>query len=195
MRTRGCHTLPMEIEPRPEPFERAHARAVQAGTGLRVLLKGVASLVSLVVTASTVVGAATFATGWWVFDGSRPAWIGIGGALCAAPVAAGAAAWWRVNATARRADTLVDEIQRFAESDHGATQVLIDHDTGHTFSFRTSGYGTLSQQVAARRDEFPALHTAMRAVTSAPGLALRAVVGTGLVGALGTVLLIGALID
>jgi len=185
----------MDLEPRPEPYERTHATAVQAGTGLRVLLGGIAKLVGGVVTTAAVVGLATFATGWWVFDHSRPVWVAIGAVLCAAPAAAGVAAWWMVAATARRSDALVDEIQRFSESNHGAAQTLIDHDTGHTISFRSQGFGSLPQQVAERRTEFPALHTAMRAVTTAPGLALRAVVGILLVGALGTVLLIGGLID
>lgn len=191
----GATLWTMDLEPLPEPHERTHARAVQAGTGLRVLLGSVSSLVGGVVLAAAVVGLATFATGWWVFDHSRPAWSAIGSVLCGAPVLASTAAWWMVAATARRADTLVDEIQRFSASDQSAAQTLIDHDTGHTISFRSQGFGSLPRQVAERRDEFPALHTAMRAVTTAPGLALRALVGIALVGMLGTVLLIGGLID
>lgn len=187
--------MPVDLEPRPEPFDRAHATAVRAGDGLQALLRGLAAWVGTAVTASAVVGVATFATGWWVFDTNRSVWAVVGAVLCGAPVAAGAAAWWRVVATARRAPTLVDEIQRYAELDGGLTTTLIDHDTGDHVRFATTDLGSLPGRIAERRREFPALHTAMRALTTAPGLALRAVVGTCLVGLLGTVLLIGGLID
>ena len=185
----------MTLEPGPDPSERTHARAVQAGTGLRLMLGGIASMVGAAVAFTGAVGAATFATGWWVFDGSRTAWSVIGAVICGAPVMAGIAAWWRVAATARRADTLIEEIQRYSQSDSRITETIIDHDSGRTIRFRSKGWGSLPQQIAERRSEFPALHTAMRALTTAPGLALRAIVGTVLVGALGTVLLIGGLID
>jgi hypothetical protein len=49
--------------------------------------------------------------------------------------------------------------------------------------------------IQVRKRDLPALWVGVRAITSVPGLAAVAVLGTVLVGGLGTVLLLGGIID
>jgi hypothetical protein len=55
--------------------------------------------------------------------------------------------------------------------------------------------GKLNLDLKHRRKELPALYAGVRAISSVPGLAAIALLGTLAVGALGTILLIGGLID
>lgn len=53
----------------------------------------------------------------------------------------------------------------------------------------------LHSELLARRRELPALFAGVRAITSVPGLAAIAAIGMVAVGGLGTILLIGGIID
>lgn len=163
-------------------------------SGLQLMLLTMSRMAVRVGVFAALVGAATFATGLAIFEGTgRPKWIIIGGALCAAPPVAAGLAAWRVRRTAAVAPLLRDEIRRFTEQRSPGSQILIDIDTGQTIAGRDAS--SLRAELAARRAEFPALSVAVRTLTTAPKLAGLATLGVLAVGALGTVLLIGALID
>lgn len=163
---------------------------------LEYTLRRVASLTGSVALAAAVIGAATFATGWWMFDGSgRTAWVVIGGALCLVPVVAALIARFMVRRTARSAAQLVSNIRRFLDTSSGSAKVLVDYDTGQPITVSSRTFHGLSTELDQRRTELPALWAGVRAIVSAPGLAAVAVLGMVVVGALGTILLIGGLID
>lgn len=155
-----------------------------------VVRLGKLAAATLVVTAA--VGLATFATGWWVFDGSV-GWIVLGGVLCAVPFVAAAMAWWLVRATIGTAKNLVADLRQFLARPTGASSVLIDYDSGVALQTQARSFGALKADLVNRRTELPALYAVVRAVTGTPGLAAIAVIGTLLVGALGTILLIAGL--
>ena len=70
------------------------AVALRVGSGLQFTLRRLATLAYGIAVVAAVVGAATFATGLWVFEGDgRTTWIIIGGLLCLVPVAAALIAW------------------------------------------------------------------------------------------------------
>ena len=140
-------------------------------------------------------GTATFATGLWIFDGSRPTWIVIGGVLCFAPALAAVVAWFYVRITVRVAPALVGDVRTLLDESHGAADVLINYDTGERLTATARTFGTLRPTLRDRRKQMPALYKGVRAITSVPGLAAIALLGTLAVGALGTILLIGGLID
>ncbi len=142
-----------------------------------------------------LIGAATFATGLWIFDGSRSQWIIIGGAICAIPLLAALIGRHLVRRTAKRAPELVNDIRMFLDTSVKSAQVLIDHDSGQPVAGYVKGFKSLRSELKERRKELPALFSGVKAITSVPGLAAVAVLGMCLVGALGTVLLIGGLID
>lgn len=155
-------------------------------------LSGLATGVGII---ALLIGAATFATGWWIFDGSRPAWIVIGGTVCLVPVIAALVARFLVRRTAKHAPELVSNIRMFVDTSVHSAQVLIDHDSGQPVAGYVKNFKTLRSELKERRRELPALFAGVRAITSVPGLAALAVLGSLLIGSLGTVLLIGGLID
>lgn len=179
-----------EIE-RPERVERL---AESASNGLRTTLGRLSNLVGVVIVITLVIGAATFATGMWVFDGST-GWIVLGGAICLMPIGAAAMAWVLVRGTAKAAPRLLDDVREFLHTTGGASGVLIDHDSGVALGMQAKSMGGLRRDLTARRKELPALFAGVRAITSVPGLAAISVLGTVAVGGLGTILLIGGLID
>ena len=73
--------------------------------------------------------------------------------------------------------------------------MLINYDTGERLTTTARTFGTLRPTLRERRKQMPALYKGVRAITSVPGLAAIALLGTLGVGALGTILLIGGLID
>lgn len=162
-------------------------------TGMRRTIGRLDKLALATVLVTSTIGAATFATGWWVFEGSL-GWLIVGGVLCAAPIAAAAFAWWLVRSTVSLASGLVDDLRRFFATSSAASGVLIDHDSGVALSSQARSFGALRSEVFARRRELPALFVTVRAITSVPGLAATAVLGTVLVGLLGTILLISNLV-
>ncbi len=141
-----------------------------------------------------LIGAATFATGLWVFDRSRVSWAAIGGAICAIPLLAALIGRHLVRRTAKRAPELVADVRMFLDTSVKSAQVLIDHDSGQPVAGYVKGFKTLRGELKERRKELPALFAGVKAITSVPGIAAVAVLGLCLVGTLGTVLLIGGLI-
>ena len=181
-----------------EHIERIEQVAISASDGLRATLGRLASLVGVVIVITAVISTATFATGMWVFDGST-GWIVVGGAICLIPVGAAIVAWLYVRGAAKAAPRLLDDARMFLRSASGtsgsASGVLIDHDSGVALGMQAKTMGGLRQELFDRRKELPALFVGVRAITSVPGLAAIAVLGTVGVGLLGTILLIGGLID
>lgn len=169
--------------------------AIRISDGLRTILSRVGTLAFGMFVIAALVGTATFATGLWIFDGSRPAWVVIGGALCFAPALAALIAWFYVRTTLRVAPALVGNVRTLLDESHGAADVLINYDTGERLTTTARTFGTLRPTLRDRRAQMPALYKGIRAITSVPGLAAIALLGTLGVGALGTILLIGGLID
>ena len=84
-------------------------------------------------------------------------------------------------------------MRSFIDHQSPASQVLIDIDSGRVIP--APALGSLRDELEARRREFPALTAGIRALTTVPKLAGLATLGLLTVGALGTVLFIGAIID
>lgn len=142
-----------------------------------------------------LVGGATFATGLWIFDGTRSTWLIVGGAICLIPVVAALIGRHLVRRTAKRAPELVADLRMFLDTSVKSAQTLIDHDSGQPVGAHVKNFKSLRSELKDRRKELPALFSGVKAITSVPGIAAVAVLGTFLVGALGTILLIGGLID
>ena len=145
--------------------------AVQISDGLRKTLSRVGKLVFGVAVAAALIGCATFATGWGLFQNSRPTWAAVGGPLCAVPIAAAFVAWYYVQATARAAPDLVDDVRTLLNSSSSASRVLINYDTGERLSDTAKSFGVLRTDLQTRRRDMPALFVGIRAITSVPGLA------------------------
>jgi hypothetical protein len=169
--------------------------AVRVSDGLRKTLARVNTLALGIAGVTATIGLATFATGLWIFDGSRPTWIVVGGALCFAPTIAALLAWFYVRATIKVAPALQANVRTLLDESHSAANVLINYDTGERLTSTAKTFGNLQLDLRKRRKELPALWAGIRAITSVPGLVAIALLGTLAIGALGTILLIGGLID
>lgn len=169
--------------------------AVRVSDGLRKTLSRVNTLALGIAAVAAVIGTATFVTGLWIFDGSRQTWIVVGGALCAIPAAAALIGWFYVWSTLRVAPRLVNDVRTMLNDSRGSATVLINYDTGERLASTAKTFGDLRRDLQDRRKELPALFAGVRAITSVPGLVAIALLGTLAVGALGTILLIGGLID
>jgi hypothetical protein len=169
--------------------------AVRVSDGLRKTLSRVSTLAVGIAGITAVIGAATFLTGLWVFDGSRGLWIVVGGAICFAPTAAMLLAWFFVRTTVKVAPTLLGNVRTFIEESRSAANVLINYDTGERLAISAKSFGPLRTTLRDHRKDLPALYATIRAIASVPGLAAIAVLGTLLVGALGTILMIAGLIN
>ena len=154
-----------------------------------------ASLATGVSMIAFMIGAATFATGWWIFDRSRSTWAVIGGVLCLTPIVAALIGRYFVRRTAKHAPELVADVRMFLDTTVKSAQVLIDHDSGQPVATYVKGFRSLRRDLKERRKELPALFAGVKAITVVPGISAVAILGTLLVGAVGTVLLIGGLID
>ena len=168
--------------------------AVRVSDGLRTTLSRVGTLARGIAGITGLIGAATFLTGLWVFDRSRPVWIVLGGLMCFAPTAAVLLAWFFVRMTLKVAPALLGDVRTFIDESRGAANVLINYDTGERLARSAKSFGPLRTTLRARRKDLPALYAAIRAIASVPGLAAIALLGTLAVGALGTILLISGLI-
>lgn len=157
-------------------------------------LRRLASLATGIGIVALLIGAATFATGLWVFKDSRSSWIVIGGAICVVPLGAALFGRFLVRRTANHAPELVTDVRNFLNTSVHSAKVLIDHDSGQPVAGYVKSFRTLRSELKDRRHELPALFCGVKAITSVPGLAAIAVLGMFLVGGLGTVLLIGGLI-
>jgi hypothetical protein len=96
--------------------------------------------------------------------------------------------------TSRRTAQLVADIRTLLTTRRSAATVLIDHDSGQSIVVTSKSYRAMRDTLAAQPKQLPALYAGVKAITIVPALAAIAVLGTLMVGALGTVLLIGGLI-
>src|SRR5512143_505407 len=162
-------------------LERAASRTAD---GLRLLLARIGGLALTVARLAFVIGLATFATGWWVFDGSRPTWLVVGGVICAAPFVAALVAWYRVQRTMRVAPALLGDLRTFMNGSRDAADTVLIYDADQRLIATSRTYAPLRARVQERRKELPALWAGLRAVTTLPALAAIAILGTLAVGAL-----------
>ena len=162
--------------------------------GLQLTLNRLSSLATGVAIVAAVIGAATFATGWWLFPDSRTAWIIIGGVFCLIPVGAALFARLLLRITAKYAPQLIDNVRTFLGGASPAARVLIDSDSGQPVITSSKTFTGVRTELASRSRELPALWAGVRAITSIPGLAAIAVLGMLAVGLLGTILLISGLL-
>ena len=169
--------------------------AVRISDGLRKTLSRISTLALGIAAIAAVIGVATFVTGLWVFAGSRPTWIVVGGVVCCIPAAAALVAWFFVRVTLKVAPALVDNVRTLLESSHNAANVLINYDTGARLASTAKSFEVLQSDLKGRRKDLPALYLGIRAIVSVPGLAAIAFLGTLAIGALGTILLIAGLIN
>jgi ABC-type multidrug transport system fused ATPase/permease subunit len=169
--------------------------ATRVSDSVRYLLSRIGGFALGVARFAAIIGVLTFLTGWWVFDGSRPTWAVIGGAICAAPCLAALVAWFQVRRTMRAAPAMLGDVRALMSQSQDAATTLIDYDTGERLVVASRSFEPLRAAVSERRTQLPALWSGVRAITTLPGLATIAIIGTVLVGGLGTILLIGGLID
>lgn len=173
------------------PGSAGGGTARRISDGLSVTLRRLASLAGGLVVITAVVGAATFATGWWAF-GANGWWIVLGGVLCLVPVLAALGAWAVVRAGAHYAGRLVDDITAFLRGPTTpASQVLIDYDSGQPVVMSSRRMAPLRTELEVRKRDLPALWLGVRAITVVPGLAAIAVLGMLAGGVLGTLLFLG----
>ena len=162
--------------------------------GLQLTLNRLSSLATGVAVVAAVIGAATFATGWWLFPDSRTAWIIVGGLLCLIPVGAALIARVLLRITAKYAPQLIDNVRTFLGGSSPASRVLIDYDSGQPVITSSKTLGGLRTELGSRSAELPALWAGVRAITSVPALAAISLLGIIGVGLMGTVLLISLLL-
>ena len=129
--------------------------AVRISDGLRGILRRVGTLALGMAVIAAVVGTATFATGLWIFDGSRPEWIVIGGALSFAPAFAALVAWFMVRRTVKVAPALVGDVRALLDESRGAADVLINYDTGERLTTTAKTFETLRPTLQQRRKQLP----------------------------------------
>lgn len=170
-------------------------RAGRAAEAIRGTLERLGNLIAVTALLAAIIGAATFATGWWVFDGSRGAWTVVGGVLCLVPVLAAVRGWIYVKGTASAVPRMAQDVQAFMKVSRESAAVLIDHDSGQAVAVTARSFSFLRQELQDRRAEFPALWVGVRAITAVPGMAAIAVLGMLAAGALGTVLLLVGLLS
>jgi hypothetical protein len=170
--------------------------ALRASDGLQLTIRTIAAMAAKIASLALFIGIATFATGMWVFDGSgQSKWIVIGGLLSFGPAVAATVAAWRIRRTADLAPRFPAEVKRFGTVVSGATDVLVDHDSGQLMGMRAKNLLALRADLEAHRGEFPALAAGVRAITTVPKLVLLATLGLMAAGAVGTVLLVAKLIS
>ena len=167
----------------------------RVGDTMQQTFRRLASLATGIGIVALLIGAATFATGLWIFDGTRSAWMVIGCAICLAPVGAAFVGRYLARRTAKHAPELVADIRTFLNTSRHAARVLIDHDSGQPIGDNVKSFKSLRSELKARRGELPKLFAGVTAIVSVPGLAAIAVLGTFLVGVLGTLLLVAGVID
>ena len=170
--------------------------ALRAGDGLQTIIRGMSRLAARLALFALLVGIATFATGLWVFEGSgRAKWIVVGGFLSFGPAIAAVLATYRVRRTADHAPKFAGELKSLRQGGRALVDVLIDGDTGRAVGLSATTFSAVRSELELRRREFPGLSTAMRAITTVPKLLIWATLGIVVAGGLGTILLIGGLIN
>jgi len=167
--------------------------AVRVSDGMRYTLSKVSALAIGISAITALIGIATFATGWWVFDGST-GWIIVGGAICFAPTIAALLAWRLIYSTFKMAPQLLDNVTKVLQERNSSANALINYDTGERLTTTSRSFKTLSLDLAARRKELPALYLGVRALVRVPALIAIALIGTLGVGFLGMILLLAGAI-
>ncbi|MEI7547169.1 MAG: outer membrane lipoprotein carrier protein LolA [Actinomycetota bacterium] len=105
-----------------------------------------------------VIGAATFATGLWVFGSKSAGWFVVGGALSFGPALAAVLATFRVRRTADRSPGLIDELRAFrGDASRSSADILLDYDSGQPVALTAKSLSGLRADLDARAKEFPAL--------------------------------------
>jgi hypothetical protein len=169
--------------------------AQKTSTALRGTLGRLTRLVRGLCIGALVVGAATYATLLWVTDGEE--WIVLGAVICAAPLLAAVLAFWRLSSTLRVAPKALDDLHTVLR-DRKATAAmgpLFDHDTQQPIGMSARSMSGIRSELQSRRKELPALFSTVQALVTVPGLAALAVIGTLLLGMVGTIMLIVGLLD
>ncbi len=168
--------------------------ARRVSDALQLTLNRLSSLATGVAVVAAVIGATTFATGWWLFPNNRTVWIIIGGVLCLIPVGAALFARVLLRITAKYAPQLINNVRVFLGGASPASRVLIDYDSGQTVVASSKSFTGLRSELDIRSAELPALWASVRAITSVPALAAISVLGMLGVGLMGTILLISGLL-
>ena len=163
--------------------------------GLQLTLRRLASLAGGIAMVATLVGAATFVTGLWIFERSRSTWGIVGGMICLVPIGAALIARFVIGSAAKHSPELMNDVRSFLGTAGSSATVLIDHDTGQPIAAYAKSFSALKTELMEQRTQLPALWAGVSAITRVPGLAALSVLGIVGVGALGTILLIGGLID
>ncbi len=178
-------------------FERlSDGEATRAGDGLQTMLRTMSRLAGRLAVFACIVGVATFATGLWVFEGTgRAKWIVVGGFLSLGPAVAATLATYRVRRTAHHAPKFATELKSLQQGGRALVDVLIDGDTGRPVGLSATTFSAVRSELEERRRDFPGLATALKAITTVPKLLIWATLGIVVAGGLGTILLIGGLID
>ena len=168
--------------------------AQRTSTALHGTLSRLGRIVRALCVGALVIGVATYATLLWVTEGSE--WILLGAVICAAPFAAAAVAYWRVTRTLTAAPRALDDLRTVLRDRQAATTMgpLFDHDTQQPLGRATVDMTGMRSELAARRKELPALFSTVQAIVTVPGLAALAVVGSLLLGMIGTIMLIVGLL-
>lgn len=159
---------------------------------MSVLLGRVRALALVIALIAGLIGLLTFATGWYVFDGSV-GWLVVGGVACFTPFAAALLGVLYVHGAAVAAPNLVREVSTFLGSRRGGddvSTVLLDLDSGVALTTHARSFSGVRTELSARKRELPALWLGVRAITAVPKLAAVAVLGMFAVGFLGFVLLL-----
>jgi hypothetical protein len=157
--------------------------AQRTSTTARTTLGRLGSLARGLAVTALLIAAATYATLLWVTDDSG--WYVVG-LLCFVPFLAGAVV---------AAPKAVDDLQTVLRDGRARMQMgpLIDHDSQQPLATLRS-MSSVRRELNDRRKELPALFSTVTALVTVPGLAAIAVLGTLLVGLVGTILLIAGLV-
>ena len=169
--------------------------ARRASDGLQLTLRRLTSLAAGIAMMAFAIGAATFATGVWVFGSGSTGWFIVGGLLAFGPALAAIVATLRVRRTAHHAPQLLDEVHSFTGATGSSADVLLDYDSGQPVAMTAKNLSSLRSDLEQRSKDFPALTSAVKAITTVPKLIALAVPGTIAAGALGTVLLLVGLLS
>jgi hypothetical protein len=169
--------------------------AERTSTALRGTLGRLTRLVRGLCIGACIVGAATYVTLLWVTDGED--WVLLGAVICAAPLVAGLLAFWRLSSTLHVAPKALDDLRTVLRDRKATTAMgpLFDHDTQQPIGLSARNMSGIRAELRTRRKELPALFSTVQALVTVPGLAALAVIGTLLLGMVGTIMLIVGLLD
>ncbi len=187
-----------------EPFEVAtptveaqrERAARQFTTFIDVTMRRLSSLALSVAVVTGVIGLATYASGFLVFDGAaETAWILVGGVICLIPFAFGVAAWIYVRITLHHIPNLLSDVRSLIGQSRQAFAVVIDHDSGQPVTTTARSFTKLSNTIPSAPGMYPSLRSAVRAGMKVPWLVAITVVSALVLGAFGTMLFLVGLLS